>query len=394
MLKYILLAALVSIVFYRINKHVRLMGYYKTNVEDEFDSGTCEMKHHSVKQQSRVYFLNNTVDVDMLVGNGMALLINANFYPVLDAFKPIVKHPYSANMFMLDMNQLEYAEPLPLNIIGKAGGSTEFNLFALSLYTDGKGTLKIIAANYKPQTFYKDEKNDEIIASDERYSIEEFVYDGVAHQLLHVDTFTQGFAIDEVCDIVAVDDYIFYFTRCYSNKYLKRIKFLAKYADGEVWVFNKRSNLVYPVIRNILMPKSIAYIKSRSVVVVTNFDASGVSLYRREYDNSLTWIQDVHLNGLVFNIFIDFTNSIWTVTHPIPHRTFGLHNSNRTQTPATLNRVKLESRATDFRISIKTYCQTTGSKVNALNTIVYHKNNLVLFSLLNEPRVCFQIENE
>lgn len=144
------------------------------------------------------------------------------------------------------------------------------------------------------------------------------------------------------------------------------------------------------------MPKSIAYLKSQDIIIVTNLACDGVTLFKREFDNTLTKIQDISLNSFIFNFQVDITNnqhaSLYLSSHPILHQTLKLADTNDSFTSSQLIELKLKFRYSQYvEYDYKQLFSTNGTLLNGLSSSIFYKDNIVLFSLLNDPRVCEQI---
>ena len=253
----------------------------------------------------------------------------------------------------------------------------QFNLYAISVYENKNGKYRILAANYQNEK--------------DAFSIEKFRYDEKNNKLVHMERFTKGLKYGQLCDLVAINDELFYFTKCFAHTFFKKFKLNLEMKNGEIWVYNLKQNTVYLVVKNIFMPKSIAYIKSNDLIVVSNFEEQGLSIYKKEYDNGLTKLQDIQLNTFVFNIFVDAATHLWVVSHPIPHQTFNLNNSIDSFTTSEL--ISLEFDFRNLRIKNfkrKLYFSTNGTNygMNALSGAFFYKKNYILFSLMNDPLVC------
>jgi len=137
------------------------------------------------------------------------------------------------------------------------------------------------------------------------------------------------------------------------------------------------------------MPKSIQYLKSKEMMFVTNLDCDGLSIYKREFDNSLTKFQELRLNTFVFNINLDVQlDRLYVTSHPILYETLKIRDHS-TYSSSQLVQIML-----NFKYSHRVECEqtvlfsTNGSLLNGLSAGIFYRNNFVLFSLLNDPKVC------
>ena len=257
-----------------------------------------------------------------------------------------------------------------------------FNLYALSLYQDNKqGTLKFIAANFNSNQH-----------DDSSFSLEGFEYEPRKHCLVHTNTYAWN--LGEICDLVVAEDNgrFIYLSQCESRLSHHDFSFKLEFKRGQIYLLDTLDKHVYTVARNLFMPKSLAYIKVERVLVVSNLARNGISLYKREFDNSLTWLRDIDFNAFVFNIFIDIEANIWLSMHTSLHETLSLNTKETTSTftSSQLVRVKLDCRYSQYvDYEVSEIFTTNGHRVvNALSASLVHKNSYILFSLLSEPSVC------
>jgi len=226
------------------------------------------------------------------------------------------------------------------------------------------------------------------------YTLETFEYDARKHSLVHTNTY--AWSMDEISDLVVVEDdgHLVYISKCDSRLSHDDLTFKLELKLGQIFLFDTRHKHFYTVARNLFMPKSLAYMKRERVLVVSNLAQDGVSLFKREFDNSLSWQRDINLKAFVFNIFIDFEANIWLSLHTSLHETLSLNRDETSNTTSSqLIRLKLDCRYSQYvDYEVKEIFSTNGTMiVNALSASLVHKNNFVLFSFLSEPKVCFKI---
>ncbi len=315
----------------------------------------------------------------------MSILISSNNFPLLDNLHKPNDVQLETYLHILDLNYLDASEsesePFTLKVSNDKTKNEidqyNFNLYAISVYENKNGKYRILAANY--------------LSEKDAFSIEKFRYDDKNNKLIHMDSFTKGLKYGQLCDIVAIDEDLFYYTKCFAHTFFKQFKLNVEMKNGEIWAYNLKQNTVYQVVKNIFMPKSIAYVKSNDLIVVSNFEEHGLTIYKKEFDTGLTKLQDIQLNTFVFNIFIDVSSHLWVVSHPIPYQTFNLNNSIDSFTASEL--ISLEFDFKNLKIKNfkrKLYFSTNSTKygVNALSGAFFYKKNYILFSLMNDPLVC------
>jgi hypothetical protein len=320
-----------------------------------------------------------------MLPNGLSILISSNNFPLLDNLHKPHDVPLETHLHILDLNYLDApeseSEPFTLKVttdkLKTEIDRDQFNLYAISIYENKNGKYRILAANY--------------LSEKDVFSIEKFRYDDKNNKLIHMDRFTKGLKYGQLCDIVAIDDDLFYFTKCFAHTFFKNLKLNLEMKNGEIWAYNLKQNIVYQVVKNIFMPKSIAYIKSNDLIVVSNFEEQGLTIFKKENDNGLTKLQDIQLNTFVFNIFVDISTHLWIVSHPVPHQTFNLNNSIDSFTTSELISLEFDFRNLKIKnFKKKLYFSSNGTnyRINALSGAFFYKKNYILFSLMNDPLVC------
>jgi hypothetical protein len=292
------------------------------------------------------------------------------------------------SIFMLDMNRLKQSEPYMMRLVDLNNTNLEmeyFNLFAISLYESSNRQFKFYALNYLTKNLKRKYKYNE----NDNFRIEKFAYDRINHRLVHTQTYSRGLETGLICDLTVVDDQLIYFTKCFADANYKSLKLSMQIRSGEIWVINLREKIVYPVVKNLFMPKSIQYLKSKEMMFVTNLDCDGLSIYKREFDNSLTKFQELRLNTFVFNINLDVQlDRLYVTSHPILYETLKIRDHS-TYSSSQLVQIML-----NFKYSHRVECEqtvlfsTNGSLLNGLSAGIFYRNNFVLFSLLNDPKVC------
>ena len=375
--------------FEKTLRYYTFMGYSRHENVTEYEKGSCYQRFKNIKESEYETPIKSTFDADSLV-NGLSIFVNGNQHPYL----PYKNDKADTNhIFLLDINQINNWRPLRLKIYNKKKQeilSDSFNLFTVSLYHDHNGNLKLLASNFLTKEL-KLQRNRE----DVQFTIEKFQLD--QHRLIHVDTFYEGLDTGQLCDLIVIDEYLFYFTKCFSDSSLTDFKFGMSFKSGEIWAFDLRKNIVYPVAKGIFYPTSIGFIKSKNIIVVSNLDVDGISLYQREFDNSLTKIQDVNLNNCVLNIFVDFKENIWLTTQPVFFRMFNITAEDDIRTSSELLKLKLDFNAKKSKIydfEIERIFSSNGDLLNGLSSSIAFKDYYILFSFKNDPRVCYVKENK
>lgn len=365
------------------------MGYYEHlgKYYQEHEPQNCVYKFKNITKSQYKFPIKTTLDSDLLP-NGLSIFISSNEHPF---FEKLVSTPGSYdyvqnNIFMMDMNSM--LEPIRLKILNQHTNqqidSDQFNLFALSVYQDRDGNFKIIAGSY-----ITEKKRLEIGSNAIGFSFERFVYNGTLHSLIHLDSYKRGLDLEDLCDLVAIDDDLFYFTKCFSSPLLKELKLGLEVKNGEIWLFNSKDKVTYMAANNLFMPKSIAYLKSNNLIIVTNLAVDGITLYKREFDNSLSRLQNIKIDSFVFNINIDSSDVIWLTLHSKLYETLNLIKQDGSTLETQLIQLKLDLRHSQFvKYELKNVFSTNGSLLNALGSSLHFKENLVLFSILSDPKIC------
>lgn len=398
MLKEVLLVIIISMIAQKTYRYYNFMGYARVNDVINYEHGECSQKFKNITPGEFKKPIFNTLDADMLP-NGLAIFLSSNQHPLLENLhkslndsSETTNEPIRSTVFMLDMNHVRDSEPFAIKIINKNTNleidPDYFNLYALSMYQDKFGTLKFLAANYITDSMKS--KYPSLNQENHFYTIERFSYHAKKHYLEHSNTFVHDSNFGELCDLVVIDESLFYFTKCHSKLSPKDINLNLEIRNGEIWVFNLNDKVAYPVAKKLLMPKSIGYLKSKGVIVVSNLATDGLTLFKREFDNSLTKLQDISLNSFVFSINIDFSSNIWLTLHPILYQTLSLTNSIESYTSSKLVQLNLDFRYSQFvNYELNEYFSSNGtSSFNAISASIVHRNYFVLFSLKNDPRVC------
>jgi hypothetical protein len=394
MIKQVLLLALLSIICHKAYRFLTFTGYSRMNRRvEEFEPKMCARKYANLTPTDRQLPILNTLDSDMLP-NGICMFSSGDYHPFLTAnpsLRPTVNEKVKASLFMLDMNYLDRLNPVPLRIVERDSYSNiesdVFNLYSISIYQDENHHFKIVAANYNHST--------------RTTTIETFTYDTQKYVLVHMDTLNMNNVrnhLNELCDLVVVEDYLIYFTKCFSDfENNQLIKFSLEMKLGEIWLINLKENVLYMVAKGLFMPKSIAYIRSEDFIVVTNLAHDGLSLFRRENDFSLTKMQDIYLDSFVFNVNVDLDNNLWLTLHPLLYQTFDLIKfenpflkiENNNLTTAKIVRVKIDFKKRHYAgHTLEHVFSTNGTLFNYLSSSIFYNNALILYSFINDPKVC------
>lgn len=411
---FMMFVGLLSLLIESYLKYCSLMGY------DERREATSEQEHGFCLQKfdnqtgRRWPPIMQSIDSSMLNENGMAIVLASKQYALVDthrnqydSIQMSLAQSINGNnllarnsVFMLDLNQLENLYPLPLSIVMRKDNRTlvpndYFNFFGISIYQDRlTGHFNLLFANLV--TDMARLKFTCLGQVKQKYTIEKFVYDNEKHRLIYLNSFREGLNFGQLCDLVAVNDHLFYFTKCFSNDLFNMLKFRLRMNSGEIWVYDLHRMLVYPVANRLFMPKSIEYLKSRQLILVTNLACDGLTLFKRNYDNSLSRLNDISLSKFVFNINIDIEMNVWLTVHTRLHKTFSLIDdlshlaSSRVETELIKMRLEFEEgEGGEFRPKLlDTVYSYNGTSYNALSSSALFKEHIVLFSLVNNPRVC------
>lgn len=393
-IKQVILIAILSIVCHKVYRFWSFTGYARLNLHlDEQEPGKCAYKYKNLESDTHRKPILNTLDADIFP-NGICMFSSGDFYPFVkstrdSSLRANAQNELKSSLFMLDMNYLDVLDPVALKIVDKEYNrpTVEFNLFSISAYQDENSNFKLITANYRPDTNVK--------------SIEMFTYDTLKRVMVHSNTYRVANSSDvlsEMCDLVMAEDYLVYFTKCHSDGGdYKAVKFGVEVKSGEIWLINLRENVLYRVARGLFMPKSIAYLRSEELIVVTNLAQDGMSIFRKEKDFSLTKVQDIRLDSFVFNIHIDLDNNLWLTLYPKLYQTFNLAHVEKyfidksDLVASELVKVTLSRRNKHdpkYEYTVQKHFSTNGKLFNFLGSSIYHNQNLVLFSLLNDPKVC------
>lgn len=196
-----------------------------------------------------------------------------------------------------------------------------------------------------------------------------------------------------LCDLVVVDHHLIYLTKCMGSDLdsdYAEYKFDLEMRSGEIWVINLLDNIMFKAASNLFFPKSIAYLHSANVIVVTNLAADGLSLFKRETDARLTKIADISLDFFVFSINVDVDDTLWLVIHPVLHESVEFFAQNTRNVATRLFKLKVDIK--NYRLVdyvAEEVFRTDGSLLNAVGSSVYFNQNLVIFSFVSDPKVCF-----
>jgi hypothetical protein len=235
--------------------------------------------------------------------------------------------------------------------------------------------------------------------SSQQFTVENFTYDNNEHQLLHQQTHKAGMDTGLICDIVAIQDGLFYFTKCFSTLLLRNdlLTTFLRIRSGEIWVYNSNENKVYPVVKHLFVPKAIAYMKARDIIVVTNLDVNGITLYQRHStQNTLTKIKDIEENSFIFNIFSNSQmNDLIMIAHTSLYQTLQLNKHKNNQTKSYLINIHLnfdksnDNNEFDYNSQSFLLLLNDKSSFNSISSsILFNDNKFVIFSLINQPNIC------
>lgn len=210
--------------------------------------------------------------------------------------------------------------------------------------------------------------------------------------LVRLDSPLSRVNLDGLCDLVVVEDYLIYFAKCFSDSKYAKYLFDLEIKTGEIWMVNLIDNVMFQVASNLFFPKSIAYLRSWDVIVVTNLAADGLSLFKREPNMRLSKISDISLDSFVFNIHTDTEDNLWLVLHPVLYESVGFFRSAGSGAPnlaSRLAKLKLEIKNNVLvNYEIREIVRTDGSFLNAVGSSVYYNNFLIMFSFVSDPKVC------
>ena len=206
-----------------------------------------------------------------------------------------------------------------------------------------------------------------------------------------MDSALSSVNVNGLCDLVVVEDYLIYFTKCFGDSEYEKYKFNLEVKSGEIWVINLLDNVMFKAASNLFFPKSIAYLNTLDIIAVTNLAVDGISLYKRESDLTLSKLNDISLNSFVFNINVDVDNNLWLVLHPVLHESIRFFNDQQHQIPTKLVKLKINFKANErsFNNYVINYLfSTNGSLLNAVGSSVNFNRFLIIFSFLTDPKVC------
>ena len=141
-------------------------------------------------------------------------------------------------------------------------------------------------------------------------------------------------------DIVLLDENKFYFTN--DHKYRKGLNRLA-----EDYLGLSLSNVIYfdgmrffEVANEIAFANGINVDSKRNLVFVASVRKFLVKVYKKNIDNSLTFIEDINCNTGVDNIEFDSENNLWIGAHPsLLHFNF-YANGNKKISPSEIIKIK------------------------------------------------------
>ena len=195
--------------------------------------------------------------------------------------------------------------------------------------------------------------------------------------------------LGKLSDLVAVNDNIIYFTK--SNQEADSLTMTLEAARGQVYLLDTRATHFYEVITrgHLFMPRCLAYLREERMLAVSNLAVQGLSLYKREYDNSLSWMRDVNVGAFVWNVLV-YQGLLWLSTHPALHETVTLASSEKHVAASQLVKMTLDFRhSREVEVTERReYFATDGSLLGALSAAVVFRDRLMLFSFIGDPRVC------
>lgn len=204
-----------------------------------------------------------------------------------------------------------------------------------------------------------------------------------------MDSVLSNLNLNGLCDLVVVEDYLIYFTRCFAESNYSAIKFHLEMKSGEIWVLNLKDNVMFRAAANLFFPKSISYVRSLDVVVVTNLAADGISLFKREADFTLTKLSEISLDAFVFNINVDNDFNVWLVLHPALHSTVDFFRHHTLPIASKLVKISFDFKNNRIqRYTAEEVFSTNGSLLDAVGSSVYFEHNLIIFSFVSDPKVC------
>lgn len=398
MIKQVLLFALISIVVHKLYRYYTFMGYSRRGlVIEEHEPLTCTRKYEHLvasddKQPLKTLPIPNTLDSDILP-NGICVFSSGQHYPSMTlnenyTYSSVLKvrqQSESSLLFMLDMNYLNQLNPVVIKIVDsvtKQPHHNHFNLFAISIYQDNESNFKLVAANFNTTT--------------RSITLEHFAFDTTNIFLVHLNSNFKNSDVDfnNICDLVVVEDYLIYFTKCFSNGYNRAYKFPLESKSGEIWLINLKENVIYLVASHLFFPKSIAYLSKYEMIVVTNLAWNGVSFYKKEANHGLTKLHSIELDSFVFSMNVDLDGALWLTLHPILYETMGFFKEDAQSTSnvaSKLIKMKLEFKNKGkvlVNYDIEEVFATNGTLFNALGSSVVFEDNLILFSFVSDPKIC------
>ncbi|RNA31984.1 serum paraoxonase arylesterase 1 [Brachionus plicatilis] len=354
------------------------MGYLSEHENSVNKLKNCNFTFKNLIQKYS-HPIRNTVDSDRLP-NGLTFVLSSfdhNFVHFPESMST-----GQSSIYVLDLNYLY--EPIRVEIVNHQYQliTEQFNLVCLSVYQDKKRNFNLIAGNY-----ITEKRKEKFGLKRSGYSIEKFVYDSQKYSLIHEETFVNDQILAGLCDLVVVGEDQLYFSKCFSSPVFKSLKFNLAIGDGQIWFMNMAKKTLFLAADNLFIPKSIEYLDSENLIVVSNHQNQGISLFNREHDDSLSRKFDINLKSFVFNINKDSYDNLWISLHSFLYQTLSTDSGHLTENK--LIKLKLDLKHSQhINHENEVFFSNNGSYLNGLGSVQIFKDNLILFSLDSDPLVC------
>ena len=188
------------------------------------------------------------------------------------------------------------------------------------------------------------------------------------HKTLHNDL------IISPNDIVLLDEETFYFTNdhIYKNGFMRFIEeFLGLPFSNVIFYDGKKFK---EAAKGISYANGINFEKNKNLIFVASPRKFKIKVYKKQPDNSLTFIEDVYCGSGVDNIEFDTNNNLWVGAHPNLLQFMSYANSYHSITPSEIIKIQYFKKG-DYKV--ETIYLEKGEEMSG-STVAAPFENLIL----------------
>ncbi|KAI0235590.1 Serum paraoxonase/arylesterase 1 [Lamellibrachia satsuma] len=255
-----------------------------------------------------------------------------------------------------------------LDIVGDLDRST-FSPLGLNIWRDcNSNVIYIFVANTR---------------DDGKGTVEKFRYDENRRQLCHVRTYRDP-TITNPNDIVATGEDSFYFTNYFKCDF--KVELLFRLSLGNVGFYDGTRGHI--LMAGLSIPNSINTSPDGKYVYLTEMGGKRLTVYIREWDNSLTLTQVVPLGTFAGNIYVDVVSGhLWVAGYPDDQSLMKHKQPPHTvRTPSQVLRLTLseDSKVTDFS---EVY-YNNGCEITASSSAVHYGRYMLVGTVFTNLLLC------